>query len=148
MGPVSIRVSIADSEYWDSRAQIAGSFGDSGYDLRVGYIGDNGSGQDVLGASGSVRFAQGTSLTASWGQNRDEDTEHQSVRLAQSYGAGDIGLHYRQGEDGDLSGSAWGVGVGHALGNGVDAYFGYRFTEGDDISDANAFFGGMKISFN
>lgn len=148
IGPLSIAVSVGESDYWDSRAKIAGSFGDSGYDLRVGYIGDNGGGQDIIGSSGSVKFGQGTSISAAWGQNSDADTESQYVELDHSYGAGSIGVSYRQGETGAMSGTTWSVGVGHALGNATHAYAGYRFVEGDDIEDASVFYAGMRVRFN
>ena len=38
LGPASIAVSAGNNEYWDVMLKIAGSFGDAGYDLRVGYI--------------------------------------------------------------------------------------------------------------
>lgn len=148
IGPMSIAVSVGSDEYWDGRAKIAGSFGDSGYDLRLGYIGDNGGGEDVIGASGSVKFAQGTAISAAWGQNPDADTESQHIELDHSYGAGSIGISYRQGETAGANGSTWSVGVGHALGNATHAYAGYRFVEGDDMADAAAFFAGMRVRFN
>ena len=148
IGPVSIAVSTGTDEYWDGRVKVAGSFGDSGYDLRVGYIGDNGSDQDVIGASGSVKFSQGTAIWASWAQNSDADMESQHISLDHSYGAGSIGVSYRQGETGGLDGSTWNIGAGHSLGNATTAYVGYRFVEGDDQIDLAAFFAGMRVRFN
>jgi hypothetical protein len=148
IGPVGISVAIADDEYWDGEATVAGSFGDSGYDLRVGYIGDNGSDQDVIIASGAVKFPQGTAIAASWGQNDDAGTESQHIELDHSYGAGSIGVAYRQGEKNGIDGSTWAIGVGHGLGNGATAFVGYRFLDGDDINDLSAFFGGMRVTFN
>ena len=148
IGPLSIAVSVGDDEYWDSRAKIAGSFGDSGYDLRVGYIGDNGSDEDVIGASGSVKFPQGTAISAAWGQNSDADTESQHIEVDHSYGAGSIGVSYRQGETAGADGSTWSIGVGHALGNATHAYAGYRFVEGDDQNDLAAIYAGMRVRFN
>ena len=37
LGPATVSVSIADDDYWDVRLQIAGSFGDAGYDVRIGH---------------------------------------------------------------------------------------------------------------
>ena len=38
IGPASIAVSSGDNDYWDIMLKVAGSFGDAGYDLRVGHI--------------------------------------------------------------------------------------------------------------
>ena len=120
MGPLSVSVSTGNGDYWDAMAKVAGSVGDSGYDLRVGFIGDNGNGQDIVGVSGAVKFQQGTSIAASWGENSDAGTTSQHVELDHSYGAGSIGVAYRQGEDGDgNTGSTWAIGVGHGLGGAV-----------------------------
>ena len=38
LGPATISTSIADdNDYWDIKLQIAGSFGDAGYDIRIGH---------------------------------------------------------------------------------------------------------------
>ena len=148
IGPLAIAVSTSNSEAWDTKATIAGSFGDSGYDLRAGYTGDNGSGQDILAVSGAVKFPQGTAIAASWGENEDAGTKSQHVEIDHSYGAGSVGLAYRQGDDNGVEGSTWAVGIGHGLGNGATAFAGYRFIEGDDIEDVSAFFAGMRVTFN
>jgi predicted porin len=148
IGPLSIAASTGNDEYWDAKATIAGSVGDSGYDLRVGYVGDNGAGEDVLSLSAAVKFPTGTAIAASWGQNEDEGTESQHIEVDHSYGAGSVGIAYRQGEDNGVEGSTWAVGIGHGLGNGATAFAGYRFIEGDDIEDVSAFFAGMRVTFN
>ena len=38
IGPASVAVSIGNDDYWDVRATFAGSFGDAGYDIRIGHI--------------------------------------------------------------------------------------------------------------
>ena len=176
IGPLSIAASVGQDEYWDVKAKIAGSFGDSGYDLRVGYIGETdvaatdasaahtvtgdttdheltpstpaSTAGDTIGASAAVKFPQGTSIAAAWGQSRADDTDSQYVELDHSYGAGSIGVSYRQGETGNINGSTWSIGVGHALGNATHAYAGYRMVEGDDIEDAAVFYAGMRVRFN
>lgn len=149
LGPMSVSVSTGDNDYWDAMAKVAGSVGDSGYDLRVGFIGDNGSGQDVVGVSGAVKFQQGTSVAASWGENSDAGTTSQHVEIDHSYGPGSIGVAFRQGEDGDgNTGSTWAIGVGHGLGGGATAFAGYRFIEGDNMEDATLLFAGMRVTFN
>ena len=176
IGPLSVAASVGQNDYWDVRAKIAGSFGDSGYDLRVGYIGETDvaaadataahtvDGEDVdhmvtagtaattagdtVGASAAVKFPQGTSIAAAWGLSESNDSESQYIELDHSYGAGSIGISYRQGETGAVNGSTWSVGVGHALGNATHAYAGYRFVEGDDIADAAVFYAGMRVRFN
>ena len=39
-GPASISVSTGDNEYWDAMLKLAGSFGDAGYALHIGHIGE------------------------------------------------------------------------------------------------------------
>ena len=149
IGPMSIAVSTGNDEYWDAELTVAGSFGDSGYDLRLGYIGDSGAADnEMIGASGAVKFGQGTAIWTAWGQNSDTEQEVQYIALDHSYGAGSIGISYRQGETGDMDGSSWSMGVGHALGNATHAYAGYRFVEGDGQADLAAFFAGMRVRFN
>ena len=149
LGPLSIAVSTGNNDYWDAMAKVAGSVGDSGYDLRVGFIGDNGMGQDLVGVSGAVKFQQGTAIAASWGENSDEGSTAQHIEIDHSYGPGSIGVAFRQGEDSDgNTGSTWAIGVGHGLGGGATAYAGYRFIEGDDMEDATALFAGMRLTFN
>ena len=40
IGPASIAISTGGNDYWDAQLKIAGSMGDAGYDIRVGYIGE------------------------------------------------------------------------------------------------------------
>ena len=148
IGPLSVAASVADDDFWASQVRLTGSFGDSGYALHVGYIGDNGKDEDVVGVSGAIKFPQGTAIAASWGQNEDADTESSHVEIDHSYGAGSIGVAFRQGEDGGAEGSTWAVGVGHGLGNGVHAFGGVRFIEGDDMEDVSMYFAGMRVAFN
>ena len=39
-GPASISIATGNDDYWDTQLKFAGSFGDAGYDLRFGYIGE------------------------------------------------------------------------------------------------------------
>ena len=148
IGPLSVAVSTGNDEYWDSLVKLAGSAGDSAYDLRVGYTGDNGEGQDIISVSGAVKFPQGTAIAASWGENEDAGTESQHVEIDHTYGDGSIGVAYRQGDDNGVEGSTWAVGVGHGLGSGATAFAGVRFIEEDGMEDISAFFAGMRVTFN
>ena len=38
IGPASLALSAGNDDYWDAQLKIAGSFGDAGYDLRIGHI--------------------------------------------------------------------------------------------------------------
>ena len=38
LGPATLSFSAGDNDYWDAMLKIAGSFGDAGYDIRVGHI--------------------------------------------------------------------------------------------------------------
>ena len=181
IGPLSISVSVGNNEYWDGMAKIAGSFGDSGYDLRVGYIGETDvaatechrsarrgadagysitrlllvkpakTAGDTIGGSAAVKFPQGTSIAASWGQSDAANTESQHIELDHSYGDGSIGIAYRQGRakwrrrlDLEPSASVTVSGMAHT------AYAGYRFIEGDDEQDRcqRLLFAGMRVTFN
>jgi predicted porin len=168
IGPANLAVSAADNEYWDAKIQIAGSMGDAGYDLRIGYIGEydttvvtdvpdshphttsaTAPAGDVVTASGSVGFGQGTSVSASWSQNRLADHEYQYVKVDHSYGDGSIGVYYKRGEtDGGTEGSLFGVGIGHSLGSGATAYAGYRQMAEDGKDDVDLVLVGMRVAFN
>ena len=168
IGPVGIAVSAGDDDYWDARLTIAGSFGDAGYDIRVGHIGKHDTAVttpdaeahphettmmadagDVTTASAAVGFGQGTSIAVAWSQDNTENHEYQYVKLDHSYGDGSVGVYYKQGAtDGGTEGSLWGLGVGHSLGGGVTAYAGYRIIEEDTVDDISFFLGGLRVSFN
>ena len=38
LGPATLSFSAGDNDYWDAMLKIAGSFGDAGYDIRIGHI--------------------------------------------------------------------------------------------------------------
>ena len=38
LGPATLSFSAGDNDYWDAKLTIAGSFGDAGYDIRIGHI--------------------------------------------------------------------------------------------------------------
>ena len=89
------------------------------------------------------------------------DAEFEAVYFTanHSYGDGNVGIYYRKGEatgaanklsrstDGDL----WGIGIGHTIGAGVDAYAGFRQIKeekGIVNDDLNLYVVGMRVSFN
>ena len=47
IGPASIVISTGGDDYWDAMLKISGSMGDSGYDLRIGHIGEYDTTKDV-----------------------------------------------------------------------------------------------------
>ena len=145
LGPAMISVSTGNDDYWDAKAAVAGSMGDSGYDLRVGYIDTT----ETVTASGSFSLGQGTSVTGAWSQVDTTDHEYQYMKLDHSYGDGSVGVYYKRGEDGDgTEGSLWGVGLGHGLGAGATAYAGFRQVEEDGQPDLSLFVAGMRVTFN
>ena len=155
LGPASISVSSGDDEYWDAMLKIAGSFGDAGYDLRVGHIGeyDDDTAGDITTTSAAVNFGQGTSIAASLGKRDMNDSKHTYVELDHSYGDGSIGVYWRNGEkdvDGaQQKGSLWGVGIGHNVGAGATAYAGYRQIKQDGENDnVGIIIAGMRVTFN
>jgi hypothetical protein len=149
-GPASVGASAAEDDYWDVMAKVAGSVGDSGYDIRLGYANVT-SDKDAMTFSGSVGFAQGTAVTAAWGSTDSpgagSDTDYGYVAIDQSYGDGSVGIYYKQGTNGAADDSLWGVGVGHAVGGGAQAYAGFRnMADGDD--DVTLLVAGMRVTFN
>ena len=146
LGPVTVAASAGEDDYWDVMAKVAGSAGDTGYDLRLGY-----ADEDQMTFSGSVGFAQGTAVTVAWGQidnaGTADDSDYGYVALDQSYGDGSVGIYYGQGTDGDAEDSLWGVGVGHSVGGGAQAYAGFRnMADGND--DVSLILVGMRVVFN
>ena len=51
IGPASIGVSTGNNDYFDATLTIAGSFGDAGYDLRVGFISEYDEEVDAMDAT-------------------------------------------------------------------------------------------------
>ena len=144
LGPATVSASMGNDDYWDVKIAAAGSMGDSGYDLRVGYKDDS----ETLTASGAFSMGQGTAVAVAWSQNDSADHEYQYIELDHSYGDGSVGVYYKRGERAGLEGSHWGLGVGHALGGGATAYTGFRFVESDGDEDLSVFFAGMRVTFN
>ena len=144
LGPATVSASMGNDDYWDVKIAAAGSMGDSGYDLRVGYKDDS----ETLTASGAFSIGQGTAVAVAWSQNDSADHEYQYIELDHSYGDGSVGVYYKRGEKAGLEGSHWGLGVGHALGGGATAYTGFRFVESDGDEDLSVFFAGMRVTFN
>lgn len=128
IGPVSIAVTTGNDDYWDAMLKIAGSFGEAGYDLRVGHVAeydapvdatdatvgvdDNNTivvipasaattedAGDTMIASASVAFGQGTAATVAWGDKDSTKQNYQHVALDHSYGGGSVGVYYKRGED-------------------------------------------------
>lgn len=168
IGAASLAVSAGGNEYWDAKVSVAGSMGDSGYDVRIGYIGEYEKettesdplnhphetsmmvpAGDVVTASASVGLGQGTSVSAAWSQNRLADSEYQYVKVDHSYGDGSIGVYYKRGEkEGGTEGTLFGVGVGHNLGSGATAYAGWRQMAEDGEPDVDLVLVGMRVTFN
>ena len=57
---------MGNDDYWDAMAKVAGSMGDSGYDVRAGYKDDT----EALTASAAFSMGQGTSVALAWSQAR------------------------------------------------------------------------------
>ena len=151
LGPLSVAVSTGNDDFWDAGATISGTVGDSGYDLRLGYNGTEGS-EDLI-ASGSITVGA-TGIAAAWsaGEYEDadmmvQDNEYMYVKLDQSYGDGSVGIYYRRGEKAGAEGSLWGVGVAHGLGGGATAYAGYRNVDNDDEDSVDLLLAGVRVTF-
>ena len=144
LGPANIAISTGNDDYWDAKLTVAGSMGDSGYDIRIGYIDTT----ETITASGSFSMGQGTSVTGAWSQVDTTDHEYQYVKVDHSYGDGSVGVYYKRGEEGSMDGSLWGLAVGHSLGGGATAYAGYRQISEDGQEDVDLIVAGMRVTFN
>ena len=148
IGAAKLSVSTGNDDAWDAKLSVAGSVGDAGYDVRVGYH----DGTETTVASAAVGMGQGTSVAVAWSQSDGGGAgyadEYQYLKLDHNYGDGSIGVYYKRGEEGAQNGSLWGVGVGHNIGAGATAYAGWRSSEGDGIADQTLVVVGMRVTFN
>ena len=153
LGPATISASMGNDDYKDIRATFSGSVGDSGYDLRIGYVGENdGSDDSIIGASGAVKLAMGTAVAVGWAstdKGPGDDNSYTHFEIDHSYGDGSVGAYYKVGEMDGVDGSLWGVGIGHGIGGGATVYAGYRRIEDDSegFADHNLFVTGMRVTF-
>ena len=148
IGPATISASFGNDDRWNAMLKVAGSMGDSGYDVRVGYEDYS----EATSASAAFSMGQGTSVALAWSQadagGASYADEFQYVELDHSYGDGSIGVYYKRADEGDDESTLWGVGVGHNLGAGATAYAGYRHMEQDGLEDTDLFVAGMRVTFN
>ena len=149
LGPMSIAVSAGNSDFWDAAATISGSAGDAGYNLRVGYRGDDEN--QAMIASGAVTVGTvGVALAWSDGdEDNGRNNESMFAKLDHTYGDGSVAVYYRRGEVAGDEGSLWGVAVAHSLGGGTTAYVGYRdINDDNDAKDVDGFLAGVRVTFN
>ena len=148
IGPLTVAVSGGNGDFWDAGANISGSAGDAGYNVRLGFNGTGGSEDVIVGASVSVG---GTGVAATWsqGESGNGDNEYVYAKLDHTYGDGSVAVYYKRGEDDRGKGTLWGVGVAHSLGGGVTAYAGYRDIDNDgDAMDTDGVLAGVRVTFN
>ena len=151
-GPLSVAFSTGNGDFWDAGATLSGTAGETGYNLRVGYNGTEGS-EDLI-ASGSVTVGS-TGVAAAWssGEYVDSDdmmvyeNEYQYIKLDQSYGDGSVAVYYKRGEKAGAEGSLWGVGVAHSLGGGTTAYAGFRTVDNDGVDSVDVLLAGIRVTF-
>ena len=62
IGPLNLAVSVGDNDYWDVKATIAGSFGDAGYDIRIGHIAEYDEPAPVAAVDANIRSVLGSDL--------------------------------------------------------------------------------------
>lgn len=148
IGALSIAASAGNDDFWDAAATISGSAGDAGYNLRLGYRGDDGN--EAIIASGAVTVGTvGVALAWSDGdEDNGRNNESMFAKLDHTYGDGSVAVYYRRGEvDGD-EGSLWGVAVAHSLGGGTTAYAGYRVVDNDGEDEVDGVLAGVRVTFN
>ena len=148
IGAAKISASLGNNDFWDAKLSVAGSMGDSGYDVRVGYKDDS----ETTVASAAFSMGQGTSVAIAWSQSdaggASYADEYQYAEVDHSYGDGSVGVYYKRANEGDVDSSLWGIGVGHSLGAGATVYAGYRNMDGDDVGGTDLFVAGMRVTFN
>lgn len=66
LGPATLSISAGDNDYWDLQLKIAGSFGDGGYDFRIGHIAEYET-TTTTPASSSMRTVRGSTRTVEAG---------------------------------------------------------------------------------
>ena len=148
IGPLSLGIGVGNEDHWDVAAQLSGSAGDAGYNVRIGYNGEDGNEDMMAGASVTVGS---TGIAVNWTDGEDGHGDNNSlyVKLDQSYGDGSVAVYYKQGERGGREGDLWGVGVAHSLGGGATVYAGYRTVDDDDdMYDVDGFLAGLRVTFN
>jgi hypothetical protein len=148
IGPLSIGVAFGNDDVWDVAAQLSGSAGDANYNLRVGYNGETGNEDLIVGGSVTVGS---TGVAASWtdGEDGNGDNESLYIKLDQSYGDGTVAVYYKRGENSTGEGDLWGVGLAHGLGGGATAYAGYRIIDNDNAADeTDGVLAGVRVTFN
>ena len=148
IGPLSLGVGFGNDDYWDVGAQVSGSAGDAGYNLRFGYNGQDGD-EDLM-ASGSVTVGS-TGVAVAWtdGEDGNGDNDSMYIKLDQTYGDGSVAVYYKRGENSTGDGDQWGVAVAHSLGGGATAYAGYRMVDNDaDADSIDGFLAGLRVTFN
>jgi len=149
VGPLSLGIGVGNDDHWDVAAQLSGSAGDAGYNLRLGYNGEDGNEDLMAGASVTVGS---TGIAVNWTDGEDGssgDNESLYVKLDQSYGDGSVAVYYKRGENADGEGDLWGLGVAHSLGGGATAYAGYRMVDNDaDADKIDGFLAGLRVTFN
>jgi hypothetical protein len=111
--------------------------------------------EDVIGISGGIAFANGTSVNAAWASDNDsgEDFEDMYVNVAHSWGNMSVAIDYRSTDNAEnMEGRGIGLGGQYSLGGGVDVYAGfhnYSFDRpGMDLEDINSFIVGSRVRFN
>ena len=148
VGPLSLGIGMGNDDHWDVGAQLSGSAGDAGYNLRVGYNGEEGNEDLMAGASVTVGS---TGVAVNWtdGEDGNGDNESLYVKLDQSYGDGSVAVYYKRGENSTGEGDMWGAAVAHSLGGGATAYAGYRVVDNDaDADKVDGFLAGLRVTFN
>lgn len=148
IGALSLAASVGNDDFWDGAATVSGSAGDAGYNLRLGFRGDDGN--EAIIASGAVTVGTiGVALAWSDGdESNGRNNESMFAKLDHTYGDGSVAVYYRRGEAGGDEGSLWGVAVAHSLGGGTTAYAGYRVIDNDGADEVDGVLAGVRVTFN
>ena len=65
IGPASISLSVGNNDYWDAMFKVAGSMGDAGYDIRIGYTAET---EDTVPAATTNQTVRGSDLAEALGK--------------------------------------------------------------------------------
>ena len=154
IGPLKVGVSVqkdgGEDHLWNFVGYLNQDFGAGTFKGGV-HLAD-----DVLAMGGGVKFSNGTSINAAWGNDdRDgQDFVDLYASIAHSWGNTTVALDYRTTDnEANKEGRSIGLGVNQSLGSGVSVYAGFNNYSFDDDTDMNledvtAFHIGSLVEFN
>ncbi|MEM7254809.1 MAG: porin [Pseudomonadota bacterium] len=167
-GPVSGSIAHGNNDHWSGALKLSTSFAGHKLDAAIGGRDHEGRNSDTrYGGSASILFAQGTSLTFSYGMadlntSGRDDVELLFIKVGHKWGNNAVSLSYQYNEcaaietaDGCDEGDKFELGWVHTIPKiGGEVYASYNHYEIDhptpsiSLEDIDAFMVGTRIKFN